>query len=198
MPVIPPRILERIWLPKWQINQETFEYVLKLAVEIAREGREGRKIGTIFTIGDSDKVLENSRSIILDPLHGHSDEVKQIARPEMRETLKELAQLDGGFVVADSGVVISATRHFNSTAQGLDVPLGLGARHIAAASISRQTCAVTIVVSQSAVVRIFDDGTLISEILPELWMMQVHGMLVRDGPVEQSTQGEITVVRRKD
>lgn len=198
MPAIPSQIFDRIWLPKWEINPETFEHVLKLAVEIAREGREGRKIGTIFTIGDSERVLECSRPIILDPLEGHPDAAKRIDGADMRETVKELAQLDGGFVVSDDGVVISAARYFNSSTKDVDVPIGLGARHIAGASISQQTDTVAIVVSQSAVVRIFDNGSLVGEILPELWMLQVHGLLVKDGSVEKATQGEITVVRRTD
>lgn len=198
MPSIPQHILNRIWLPKWQINPATFEHVLKLAVEIAREGREGRKIGTIFTIGDAEAVCAASRSIIFDPLKGHSRQVRQLSNPELRETIKELAQLDGGFIVSDGGVVVSAARYFNSSTFGIDVPMGLGARHIAAASVSHHTKAVGIVVSQSSVVRIFDDGNLVSEILPELWMLQVHGLLVREGSVERATQGEITVVRRTD
>lgn len=42
--------------------------MIELAVEIAREGREGRRIGTLFTFGDADAVLRRSRPLILDPL----------------------------------------------------------------------------------------------------------------------------------
>lgn len=198
MPAIPSQIFDRIWVPDWEINPSTFEHVLKLAVEIAREGREGRKVGTIFAIGDSETVYETSRPIILDPLEGHPESVKHIDDPNLRETIKELAQLDGGFIVTDDGVVMSAARYFSSSAEGIDLPLGLGSRHIAGASVSRKTHAVSIVVSQSSVVRIFDDGHLVTEILPELWMLQVHGLLVREGPVEKATEGEITVVRPAD
>ena len=90
------------------VNTRVLKQTVTLAVEIAREGREGRKIGTLFVVGDSDAVLGNSRPLILDPLAGHPDEAKHIADPDVRETLKELAQLDGGFVVSDSGVVLSA------------------------------------------------------------------------------------------
>ena len=44
------------------------ESVLELALEIAREGREGRRIGTLFTVGKADAVLAASRALILDPL----------------------------------------------------------------------------------------------------------------------------------
>jgi DNA integrity scanning protein DisA with diadenylate cyclase activity len=57
-------------------NRENLEPVIELAVEIAREGREGRRIGTLFTFGDANAVMERSRPLILDPLAGHSDESK--------------------------------------------------------------------------------------------------------------------------
>jgi DNA integrity scanning protein DisA with diadenylate cyclase activity len=51
--------------------------VIELAVEIAREGREGRRIGTLFTIGDGEQVLEHSRPLILDPIARHPKENAQ-------------------------------------------------------------------------------------------------------------------------
>jgi diadenylate cyclase len=53
----------------------------------------------------------------------------------------------------------------------VDVPLGLGSRHIAAGSMSAVTKAVGIAVSQSSVVRLFCHGQLVAEIIPEVWMM---------------------------
>ena len=38
-------------------NKKNLEPTIELAVEIAREGREGRRIGTLFTFGDADAVL---------------------------------------------------------------------------------------------------------------------------------------------
>ena len=46
----------------------------ELAIEIAREGREGHRIGTIFTLGDSKAVLQHSRPLVLDPLAGHPEQ----------------------------------------------------------------------------------------------------------------------------
>jgi diadenylate cyclase len=40
---------------------EVFEPSLELALEIAREGREGRRIGTLFTLGRAEAVLTSSR-----------------------------------------------------------------------------------------------------------------------------------------
>jgi DNA integrity scanning protein DisA with diadenylate cyclase activity len=191
-------VLERICSPEREVDPKTLERVLMLAVEIAREGREGRKIGTLFTVGDTDAVLETSRTLILDPLKGHAKSARRLDDTNLRETVKELAQLDGGFIVSEKGHVVSATRYFDSRSEGLEVPLGLGARHIAGASISRSTRAVAVVVSESSIVRVFDDGRLVSEVLPELWMLQVHGLLLERKDTESSTEGELTVVSRTD
>src|SRR5512132_2379486 len=82
-------------------RRRTLESVVHLAVELAREGREGRKVGTLFVIGDVENVLAQSRSLLLDPLHGHPAEVLHADLPDFHETVKELAQLDGAFVVDD-------------------------------------------------------------------------------------------------
>ncbi|MFW5920413.1 MAG: DNA integrity scanning protein DisA nucleotide-binding domain protein, partial [Polyangiales bacterium] len=191
-------VLEKVCSDERGVNPSTLEQVLMLAVQIAREGREGRKVGTLFVIGDTDAVLARSRTLILDPLAGHPEEARRLDDPNLRETIKELAQLDGGFVVSDEGVVVSGTRYFDASSEGVEMPLGLGTRHIAAASITNETKAVAVVVSESSVVRVFDDGRLVSEILPELWMLQVHGLLAGERDVEQSTEGDLTVVQRTD
>jgi DNA integrity scanning protein DisA with diadenylate cyclase activity len=169
-------LLERIRREKLGISADTLEEVLLLAVEIAREGREGRKIGTMLVIGDTEEVMRRSKPLILDPLLGHTADDKRLDNHNMRETVKELAQLDGAFVVNDEGVVVSAARYISASAEGIDLPLGLGSRHMAAASISKRTNAVAVVVSESSVVRIFDEGEVISEILPELWLLRRHGL----------------------
>ena len=163
-----------------------------MAVEIAREGREGRRVGTVFTLGDEQAVLAKSRSLILDPLLGHPESSRHISNPSLRGTIKELAQLDGAFVVSGSGVVLSACRYLDAMAAELDVPLGLGSRHIAAATMSAATNAVAIVISESSVVRLFCHGKLVGEIIPELWMID-HAAQLR-GPVQRERVGELTVL----
>ena len=163
--------LDIVDLQASRTSRATLASATDLAIEIAREGREGRKIGTLFTIGDEREVLARSRCLILDPLAGHSRDQRRIDDPNLRETLKELAQLDGGFVISGTGEALSACRYFESTLPVTDQPLGLGTRHIAAASISASTSAIAIVVSESAVVRIYAAGALVTEILPELWLI---------------------------
>jgi DNA integrity scanning protein DisA with diadenylate cyclase activity len=176
------------------INPEVLDSLLQLAVEIAREGREGRRVGTLFMLGDEDAVLARSRPLILDPLLGHPESSRYVTNLGLRGTLKELAQLDGGFVVSKSGIVLSGCRYLDAVAATVDVPLGLGSRHLAAANMSAVTNAVGIVVSESSVVRIFCHGHLVGEIIPELWMME-HAAHLR-GTANQERVGELTVLTR--
>lgn len=169
-------MFETIWARTDTHCKSVLEPTLELAIEIAREGREGHRIGTIFTIGDAEGVLARSRPLILDPLAGHPENVRRITDANLRGTLKELAQLDGAFVLSEDGIVMSACRYLDATASGIELPLGLGSRHFAAASISKVTRAVAIVVSESALVRVFDDGELIAEILPELWLLNRYSV----------------------
>ena len=152
------------------VNLDVLERVLTLAVELAREGREGRKVGAMFVLADVDNVLKESSPLILDPLQGHPPENKQLSDPNVWETVKELSQLDGAFVISDTGEVMSAARYINASSEGIELPMGLGSRHMAAASITRSTKAVAVVVSESAIVRVFDDGELVSldDVLAEM------------------------------
>src|SRR5829696_8537339 len=171
-------LLDEVCSERRGVNNRTLRRVVNLAVEIAREGREGRKIGTLFVVGDSEAVLGHSRPMILDPLYGHPHESKRIEDPDLRETLKELAQLDGAFVVSYGGVVLSGARYIDAPSGHLELPLGLGSRHVAAASVSSRTEAVAVAVSESSTVRMFDDGELVAEIVPELWLLGGFGSYV--------------------
>jgi diadenylate cyclase len=182
---------------KRKVNTDVLEQTVSLAVEIAREGREGRKIGTLFVVGDSGSVIERSKPLILDPLQGHPEEHKQIDNPNMRETIKELAQLDGAFLVSNAGVVLSAARYIDAASDNLHMPLGLGSRHMAGASISRQTNAVAVVVSESSMVRMFDDGELVSEIVPELWMIDGYKSQM-EGRTFTRRDEDVTVIGRAE
>jgi DNA integrity scanning protein DisA with diadenylate cyclase activity len=191
------QVYEEICSRQREVNTRVLEATVSLAVEIAREGREGRKIGTLFVVGDSGEVIKRSKPLILDPLHGHPDESKQIENPDMRETIKELAQLDGAFLISNAGVVLSAARYIDAASDSLDLPLGLGSRHMAGASISRQTRAVAVVVSESSMVRMFDDGELVSEIVPELWMIDGYTSRM-EGRIFTRRDEDVTVIGRAE
>lgn len=185
-------MFESILCQVTEYNPAVLESLIGLAVEIAREGREGRRIGTLFTLGDEVEVLARSRPLILDPLSEHPESSRHINDLNLRGTVKELAQLDGGFVVSHGGIVLSACRYLDAVAAQVDVPLGLGSRHIAAANMSAVTGAVGVVVSESSVVRLFCHGKLVGEIIPELWLME-HAAHLR-GAVKKEQVGELTVL----
>ena len=190
-------VLQDVVSPSRRVNLTTLEQVIMLAVEIAREGREGRKIGTMFVIGDAEEVLRHSRCLILDPLYHHADGVKHISDDNMWETAKELAQLDGAFIVSNDGVIISACRYITALSEGVNLSLGLGSRHMAAASITKQADAVAVVVSESSVVRVFENGGIISEILPEIWLLQRYGLHLME-PYSRRSDEHMTVVSRNE
>ena len=185
-------MFESILCQVTEYDPDVLEPLIELAVEIARDGREGRRIGTLFTLGDEMAVLARSRSLILDPLSGHPESSRHVGDLNLRGTIKELAQLDGGFVVSGRGIFLSACRYLDAVASDVDVPLGLGSRHIAAANMSAVTNAVGIVVSESSVVRLFCHGKLVAEIVPELWMIDRAAHL--RGLVKQERVGELTVL----
>lgn len=189
-------LLLRICAEKPSLDCNVLETIVMLAVEIAREGREGRKIGTLFAVGDTPAVLRHSKPLILDPLFGHLDELKRITSHDLRETIKELAQMDGAFLISDDGIAVSACRYLDASAEGISLTLGLGSRHVAAASISRRTKTVAVVVSESSIVRVFNNGELICEIIPEIWMMRRYH-LYPEGPLVEQIKPEIPRKERR-
>jgi diadenylate cyclase len=188
-------LLEDILIQERSINLQTLSDVITLAVEIAREGREGRKVGTLFVISDEQNVLAASKPLILDPLWHHPSSEKNIRNPDMRETIKELAQLDGAFLVADDGTVLSACRYINASAEGISLPLGLGSRHMAAASITKSTNSIAVAVSESSMVRVFDNGELISEIIPEIWLLKTYSSQIK-GIYSTRSGAQLTVASK--
>ena len=137
-------------------------------------------------------MLAKSRPLVLESLLGHRESLRHVTNLNLRGTIKELAQLDGGFVVSGEGIVLSACRYLDAVDAQVVVPLGLGSRHIAAANMSAVTKAVGIVVSESSVVRLFCHGELVGEIIPEVWMMD-HATHLR-GRVKTEQVGELTIL----
>lgn len=150
-----------------QVPLETLRLVVDLAVEIGREGREGKPVGSLFVVGQHRKVMQLSHEQVHDPFRGYAAKEKQIRDPRTRESIKELAQLDGAFVISSDGVVQAAGRILDAPATGLTLSKGLGSRHWAAAAISKATKAIAIAVSESTgTVRIFQDGAVVLRIEP--------------------------------
>jgi DNA integrity scanning protein DisA with diadenylate cyclase activity len=160
------------YLRKIGVKQDVFETVLGIALEIGREGRGGRLIGTAFIIGDSKAVMENSKQLILNPFEGQDEDERIITNPDLRESIKELAQLDGVFVVSGDGVIEAAGRYLTANTRAEGIPRGLGARHAAVGAATATTDSLGITVSQSGgIVRIFKKGEIIMTIEPRRQMI---------------------------
>jgi DNA integrity scanning protein DisA with diadenylate cyclase activity len=152
------------------VSPGVMDALIELAVSIGVEGWEGRPVGALFVVGDSNTVMEKSRQLTLNPFQGYSEDEKNIMNPDVRHALHAFAVLDGAFIVREDGVVVAAGRYLNfAEEQEVDVPLGLGARHMAAAGISRDSDAIAIVVSQtSGSVRVFRHGKAALELAPRM------------------------------
>ncbi|WP_257300636.1 diadenylate cyclase DacZ [Haloarchaeobius sp. FL176] len=139
--------------------------VLELAVELGKKGQKGKPVGALFVVGDAGKVMNKSRPLSYNPFeksHVH------VGDPIVNVMLKEFSRLDGAFVISDSGKIVSAYRYLEPSAEGVDIPKGLGARHMAAGAVTRDTNATAIVLSESdGLVRAFKNGELLLEIDPE-------------------------------
>ncbi|MCL2218479.1 MAG: PTS sugar transporter subunit IIA [Chitinispirillia bacterium] len=146
------------------IKPEVFERVMGLAGEIAVEGREGKAVGTIFVLGDTNSVNANVRQLIINPFRGYSESERNILDPGLVETIKEFAAIDGAFIVTGDGVILSAGSYLRpqqTEEQDTLLPGGLGARHAAAAGISACTQALAITISESTgTVNVFKNGTI--------------------------------------
>jgi len=141
--------------------------VIDLAVQIGREGREGKKVGTMFVVGDTRKVLQHCKDSGFDPLKGYSRKGRNLHDARVREDIKEIAQMDGGFIVSADGVVERSRQIIEMLHENLQLSKGLGSRHWAAAAITQRTKAIAIVVSQSSgTVRVFQNGALVLRIEP--------------------------------
>lgn len=147
------------------VQPQVFETTLNLAIELANKGREGKPLGTIFVLGDEERVMQLSKQMIINPFKGYSEDERNIMSPSLKETIREFSALDGAFIIGAGGTVMTAGRYLGATADSTDVPRGLGSRHLAAAGITALTKAVAIVISESTGdVRIFKDGKVLMAI----------------------------------
>ncbi|WP_135302577.1 diadenylate cyclase DacZ [Haloarcula amylovorans] len=139
--------------------------VFEVAIELGKKGQKGKPVGALFVVGDAGKVMNKSRPLSYNPFeksHVH------VGDPIVNVMLKEFSRLDGAFVISDAGKIVSAYRYLEPSAEGVDIPKGLGARHMAGGAISRDTNATAIVLSESdGLVRAFKGGEIVLEIDPE-------------------------------
>lgn len=140
--------------------------LLELAVELGSEGREGRPVGTLFVVGDYERVKPLTRQMILNPFFGYPEADRNLLEGRLAETIKELATIDGAFLIRGDGVVESAGTFLKTSAlPDKTLPSGLGARHQAAAGITCVTDCLAITVSESTgTVCVFRGGEIVTEL----------------------------------
>jgi len=146
-------------------NPSVLQRVLEIAVELSVEGREGRRIGTIFVIGDTRAVLENSKQMIPNPFKGHRI---YVTNEKHKEVIKEFSQIDGAMVINEKGRVVAGGRYLEvgGIVSILELSPGLGSRHIAAAGITKLTRATAVCLSEGGTIRIFREGRMVLEYNP--------------------------------
>ena len=149
------------------VPMETLKPVLDIAMQIGREGREGKDVGTMFLVGDVKKVLKSCSAGGFDPVFGYSPKDKNIRDKRTRDAVKEVCVLDGAFVISSEGVVVAACQIIDASGADIALSSGFGARHHAAAAITKKTSTVAVTVSESGgTVRIFQDGNIMKTIEP--------------------------------
>lgn len=147
------------------IRQPVFERVLRIAMELADEGREGKPVGTIFVVGDHRQVQKHYDEGRINPFRGYTEKERNILDDTIRDTVKEIAKLDGAFVIKGNGVIVAACAMLRPSSPGEEFAQRLGARHAAAAGITAGTKAIAITLSESTGdVRVWRRGQMITEL----------------------------------
>jgi len=148
-----------------EFSSQVVEALIHAAMEIGAQGYEGHPVGTILVVGDATAVMEKSRQLTLNPFQGVSEADRNCLDPAIRDAVKTFSVLDGAFVVREDGVVLAAGRYLQVMSKDTRVPMGLGARHAAAAAATKETRAIAVTVSQtSGTVRVFKEGEIVLEL----------------------------------
>ena len=148
------------------VKPEVLERVMGLATEIGVEGREGKSVGTIFVLGDTENVNEHIKQLVINPFRGYKKSERNILDPAVEETVKEFSRIDGAFVIDGNGVIVSAGTYLNPSFPDVgmipELLSGLGSRHAASAGITVCTNAIAIVISESTgTVTVFKNGSVV-------------------------------------
>lgn len=142
-----------------------FDAALNMCVELGRDGKEGKSVGLLITLGDHEGVMTNSQPLVLNPFAGHPEEDRNVLTPSARRALREFSGMDGAFVLRSDGVIVAGGRYLQEMSPEHDLPSGLGARHRAAAGITACTRCVAFAISESTGdTRVFGGGRLLMTI----------------------------------
>lgn len=144
-------------------SETIIETVIDIAKEIGIEGREGKKVGTLFVIGNYDDIKPYCRQLIMNPFKGYEKDMLNIVQNKnLSETIKNFAQLDGAFIIDHEGHLKSAGTYIDVDTSQVKPYQGWGTKHLAATAITTETNAIAVLVSESGGhVKVFKKGKLI-------------------------------------
>lgn len=147
------------------LELSAFARVLQIATQLANEGREGKPVGTLFVVGDHEGVSPYTRQMIINPFHGYSEDERNILDPNIEETVKEYAKIDGAFIVRGDGTIESAGTYLSGQPTAEEMQSGLGARHAAAQGITAVSGALAVAISESTgKITVFQSGRRVLEL----------------------------------
>lgn len=157
------------------IRPKALDFAVTIACKIGRAARRGKRIGAIFMLGDSLKVLEGSKQLIPNPFKGHEHADRTLMNLDIHDAILELSKLDGAFVVRGDGFIQTAGVFLAAFEVDVALPVGLGARHVAAAAVTARTAATGVVVSATdGNVRVFSAGRMVLRMDPDIEHGPIH------------------------
>jgi diadenylate cyclase len=145
---------------------------VEFSIELASGGPNGEPIGASFVVGDVKTVMRFSRQLMINPFKNYSVNIKERRQWDL---LKKYAAFDGAFIVDDAGSIVAAQRYLNANVP-VEIPPGLGTRHLAVAAMTAATRARGVTVSgETGVVRIFERGRIKAKINPDSKIIESLG-----------------------
>ena len=157
------------------IRPKALDCAVAIACKVGRAARRGKRIGAMLMIGDSLKVLEGSKQLIPNPFQGHDKANRTLMNPDIHDAIVELSKLDGAFVLRGDGFIQTAGVFLAAFKVEVELPIGLGARHAAAAAVTARTAATAVVVSATdGNVRVFSGGRMVLKMDPDIAHGPIH------------------------
>jgi DNA integrity scanning protein DisA with diadenylate cyclase activity len=150
-------------------DDEVLSSTVELCLQLAEGGPDGKPLGTAFVLGNCKKIMRYSYQLMLNPLEGHRIKITDRSQWGF---LKKFASFDGAFVVDSDGTIVAACRYLNARRK-VEVPKGLGTRHLAVASMTAAAEAIGVTVSgEDGHIRIFDRGKMVAVLDPKTKLME--------------------------
>ncbi len=136
--------------------------LISIAMRFAREGREGKSIGTCFILARPEEVAPFTWQLILNPCAGYPSHIRSIFREDFFETMRELSSLDGAFLIGPDGEVHASAVFIATQGRVEEIENGRGARHHSACALTSHTPATAVVISESSgEITVYQGGKLL-------------------------------------